>query len=277
LREIAQFRAAPGWHDSSNDSRVEVVMGGKRHKTERLAVRSRRTVSGTGEAVTAMSVHCPRLDETVPLAECAACDRAETISVQLGHESFVECRPGADGHELWARLARRILPTASDRTPIAAIMTPQVTCVTPDLSLESVTALMLERGFSGVPVVDGEGRPIGIVSKTDLLAYEQDRGDLGVAEPLPIHDANGVELESRDGFHVEPDPRGTVRDVMTPLTYTLRDSDPVSRAAALMTLERVHRLPVVSQDGRVVGIVSTFDFARWLAHEAGYSETGEKR
>src|SRR4029079_18434500 len=65
--------------------------------------------------------------------------------------------------------ARPARQSIADRTPVSAIMTTDVICVQPDVSIESVTRLLLERGISGVPVVDADGVPVGLVSKTDLL------------------------------------------------------------------------------------------------------------
>ncbi len=59
-----------------------------------------------------------------------------------------------------------------------------------------------------------------------------------------------------------------------PKAFTLPASATLSRAAALMAFEGIHRVPVVSTDGRVVGIVSSLDVARWLARNDGYIAPG---
>ncbi len=125
--------------------------------------------------------------------------------------------------------------------PIAAVMTHDVVCVGPDLSIAALTTLLVERGISGVPVVDENAVPIGMVSKTDLLR-------------LPP----------------EVPAVATVADYMTPIAFTLREDAPLAQAAALMAWEGVHRIPVCSADGDVVGILSTLDVVRWLASAAGY-------
>ena len=70
----------------------------------------------------------------------------------------------------YASMLRRILPSAADRVAIADVMHRDVTCVTRDVRTEDLRALFLERNLSAAPVVDAEGYPIGIVSKTDLFA-----------------------------------------------------------------------------------------------------------
>jgi CBS domain-containing protein len=111
-----------------------------------------------------------------------------------------------------------------------------------DVSIESLAALLRDRGIGAVPVVDGDGIPIGIVSKSDLIR-ERDELDF------------------------------TVADLMTPMAFTLREDDPLSRAAAVMTVEQVHHLPIVATDGAVVGMLSSLDFARWVAAQSAFDET----
>ena len=63
--------------------------------------------------------------------------------------------------------------------PISEIMTGDVVCVSPEISAETLMALLLDKGISGAPVIDSEGKPIGSVSKTDLMrdAYYQGATD----------------------------------------------------------------------------------------------------
>ncbi len=133
-----------------------------------------------------------------------------------------------------------LAPLLTD-VPVAAVMTHDVVCVGPDVSIVALTSLLVDRGISGVPVVDDNACPIGMISKTDLLR-------LPAAAP-----------ES-----------ATVADYMTPITFTLREDAPLAQAAALMAWEGVHRIPVCSAEGDVVGILSTLDVVRWLATAAGY-------
>lgn len=130
----------------------------------------------------------------------------------------------------------------ADLTPVSEIMSRGVVQVKPDLGLDALEELMLSHSISGAPVVDDHGRPIGIVSKTDLL--RRSGGPQG--------------------------PRGTVRDVMMRTAYCLAENEPIARAAGLMAFEGVHRVPIVGHDGAVVGVVSPLDVMRWLARQHGY-------
>ena len=60
-----------------------------------------------------------------------------------------------------------------------------------------------------------------------------------------------------------------VADITVPYVLSLHEEAPISVAAALMAYENVHRLPIVSSDGDVIGVVSTLDIVRWLAQTTG--------
>jgi CBS domain-containing protein len=110
-------------------------------------------------------------------------------------------------------------------------------CVRPSMSVEALVSVFLGNHISGAPVVDRDGKAIGVVSKTDALLA---RGSDSVA------------------------------DIMTPIVLMLSESAPVSRAAALMAYEGVHRIIVTSDDGRVVGVLGALDVLRHVASERGY-------
>jgi len=205
------------------------------HKRPPLPIRTRRILAGDGEATVTRSVLCPQHGEAVALALCGECPRCEQIS-----EEGVTCTPDAPHPTMrWSSRLHRILPSAADRVAIADVMSRDVACVRDDVGIESLLALFRDRAIGAAPVVDRDGFPIGIVSKSDLVR-ERDELDF------------------------------TVADLMTRVAYTLREDDPLSRAAAVMAVERVHHLPIVAADGRVVGMLSSLDFARWVAAQAAF-------
>jgi CBS domain-containing protein len=132
-----------------------------------------------------------------------------------------------------------VLCSAADRIAISEVMHRDVTCVSREVTIEALTSLFLERNISAAPVVDADGQPIGIVSKTDLL---------------------------REPHHAR------VEDIMMSMAFTLAEDEPLSRAAAVMDAERVHHLPIVGADGRVVGILSSLDFVRWIAGQSAFAD-----
>ena len=56
-----------------------------------------------------------------------------------------------------------------------------------------------------------------------------------------------------------------IADIMMPVVFALPENATVAKASSLMVFEGVHRIPVVSSDGQVVGILSSLDILGWLA------------
>jgi CBS domain-containing protein len=238
-----------------------------------LEIRTLHVLSGDGQMVGFDTIRCPVQRRAVALEQCLSCvysggaaktPAARTEHVycqrfQAGERPAVPAPPGADAG------------TASNQTPVWALMTTQVLAVRPDVSLEVLAELCLDRNIGGAPVVDAEGRPIGVVTKTDLVGERFITGDTGEAMGPGRHASRGhYRIELGPGFHAEALPRASVADAMTPVTFTVSEDAPVAQAAALMTVHRVHRAVVVSDDGKVTGIVASSDIMRWLAQQGGY-------
>lgn len=232
-----------------------------------LRLRTRKIISGNAETAGHTTVFCPRRGTALGFAECMACEHCDgVVPSRNGGGAFLWCR-GAPATE--PEIPQRFIAAPlADRVPVRVAMTGNVACVREDVSIETVTALLLERGISGVPVVDADGFPVGMISKTDLVRERYENGETD-QEPLRVRTRRAT-YDLGDGFHAEPMPRATVGDVMMPVVFTLRESDSLSQAAALMAFEGVHRLPVVDVDGKVAGILSALDVMRWLAQHDGY-------
>jgi CBS-domain-containing membrane protein len=126
--------------------------------------------------------------------------------------------------------------------PVSEIMSRDVVVVTPEIGVDDFEDLLLRKGISGAPVVDERRRPIGIVSKTDL-----------------VHRKGTPNFEGLK-----------VKNIMMRTAYCVAENEPIARAAGLMAYEAVHRLPVVGPDGTVTGVISPLDVMRWLARQHGY-------
>lgn len=143
---------------------------------------------------------------------------------------------------------------AADRVRIGEIMTRGAITVRADLGLEQLVDLFLEQGLSRVPVVDDEGRAVGVVSKTDLVIDQHERGDTEVSQ-----------LGAEEGGRHVHEVGGLVRDVMTPIAFTLPASTTIGEAARRMLADNVHAVPVTSDKGQVIGWLSSTDIVAWVA------------
>lgn len=122
---------------------------------------------------------------------------------------------------------------------VAEAMTAQVIAVRPEDDLSRACARVLDEKIGAVPVLDPDGRPVGILSKSDLLLA-------------------AVRHQT-----------AKAREVMSSPVTTIGEDSPLSLAAATMAHHGVHRLVVVDSEGTSVGILSSMDVLRWLAGQAG--------
>lgn len=128
------------------------------------------------------------------------------------------------------------------------IMSPDVMTVTPDMTLKAAARLMVTERISGLPVVDNEERLVGILTEADFVHHESDRGE-----------GRAGLLGTLIGFrHKEPE-FTTVGEAMTKKVVTVSPDQSHTAVARLMERHSIKRLPVVDDDGRVVGIVSRLD------------------
>jgi CBS domain-containing protein len=145
------------------------------------------------------------------------------------------------------------VPSIADQIPVTQIMSREIQCARRDLSAERVVELMVQNRIGCVPVVEDPGRPIGMITKLDVVE-QMLAGDRGEPEVPPARNLT---------------PR-TANELMMPIAITIGERATVAHAAALMASEDVHHVPIVDARGRMIGIVSTMDIVRWLARNDGF-------
>ncbi len=142
-------------------------------------------------------------------------------------------------------------------TKVQDVMTRDVVTASPEAAFKDLVRLMHERGVSGIPIVH-DGRLVGIVTEADLLGAER-------AAREPRRRRRFLEWFIDRGLleRVERAARDLrARDLMTREVVTVRPQDPVRLAIRTLLDAGVKRLPVVDEEGRLVGIVSRGDLLR---------------
>ena len=139
------------------------------------------------------------------------------------------------------------------------IMTTVVTTVGPDLRVEDVARLLLDRHISAVPVVDDQGAIVGIVSEGDLMHRSESETERRRSWWLNLF--AGTEERARD--YVKSHGR-RAEEVMTREVITVSEDTPVGDIAETLEKRRIKRVPVV-RDGKLVGIVSRANLLHGLA------------
>lgn len=137
---------------------------------------------------------------------------------------------------------------------VAWLMTREVVSVGAATPFKDIAVRLTVGELSAVPVVDDDGRPIGVVSEADLLPKEEYRGG---TEPSPaVFARRHTKQRWRQAHGV------TAADVMTSPVITIGPDEPASAAAHKLAVEGVRRLFVVDDDGRLTGVLSRRDLLR---------------
>jgi CBS domain-containing protein len=127
---------------------------------------------------------------------------------------------------------------------VAELMQRDVKSIRSEASVAEAILTLADAHISGVPVVDGTGRMVGVLSSTDLLSAEAEADDATSRQAL---------LENTE-----------VQEIMTRRPYTVAPTADVREAAQQMLYADVHRLFVTDGD-TVVGVISSTDIVRAVA------------
>jgi len=143
----------------------------------------------------------------------------------------------------------------------ADVMTRDVVTVRPNDTLRHAAQIMLDRAISGLPVVDAEGRPVGVVSERDLIHLDED-AEKRARWWLDIL-AEGEEL-APDFLAAINGMNRSVAKVMRTDLITVSESTPLREVAETIARQNIRRV-LVMKDGKLVGIVARRDLVKVLA------------
>lgn len=144
------------------------------------------------------------------------------------------------------------------RIPVKEVMTTPVVSVFRDAGLHEAARLLSENRISGMPVVDKENRVIGVISEADILMLA------GMREGHTFRDV----LRRILGEQVPAKKAGdTVGQVMSFPPITAKTDDEVDEVAKILDERRIKRLPVVDDDGKLLGIILRADIVRAIGRK----------
>ena len=133
--------------------------------------------------------------------------------------------------------------------PVHNIMRTEVLTVQPDTSINEVVALLLDRGYRSLPVIETDGSLTGIITDGDLLRRINLSARLGLQTYL-----TPAQLQQQLSARLKQTERAA--DIMTRVVITVRATDTVRVAAQRMAEYGLKRLPVIDELGHLVGLVS---------------------
>lgn len=140
---------------------------------------------------------------------------------------------------------------------VANWMTKDVITLTQDRSMMKASKLMKDNAVSCMPIVDTEGKIVGILSDRDIKDASPSK-----ATTLDMHELYYLLSEI------------SIKDIMTKKVVTIRSDETVEKAAVLMLEGHFGSLPVVDENNRVVGIITDTDVFKVLVEISGVYEGG---
>lgn len=185
------------------------------------------------------------------LAECALSD--EDLRAALTEmKTYVDVTE-EDLKRIYEIALRHARERAALRIPVRAVMTTRVVGTVRDADLHEAARLLSENRISGMPVVDDQNRVVGVISEADLLTLAgmqkghtfRDILHRILREPVPARK-----------------PGDRVQDVMSVPPITAKADDDAAEVANILNERRIKRLPVVDDEGHLIGIISRADIIR---------------
>ncbi|MBC8390247.1 MAG: CBS domain-containing protein [Actinobacteria bacterium] len=140
------------------------------------------------------------------------------------------------------------------------VMVKKVITINKDASVAELSELLIKNKISGVPVVDDSGKLIGIATEGDLIVRD---ADLHFPRYFKLLDSI-IYLESLNKFkrNLRKYLGAKVEDVMTSKVKIVKEDTPVNVVANIMIRNNVNRVPVLDNDGNLVGIITRADIVK---------------
>lgn len=173
---------------------------------------------------------------------------------------YLDITPG-DFKELYCHAFRHAVERIARSVLARDMMAKDVIFVRPDTPLDEVAELMGSKGISGLPVVDDQGRVMGMISEKDFLSR---MGEVGPKNFMTVI-ANCLRAR---GCIALPIRAKKAADIMSAPAVTVSEDAPYVEIAGLMARKAINRVPVTDKEGRIIGIITRNDLIRASSRNA---------
>ncbi len=185
-------------------------------------------------------------------------------SCEISAEDLRAARKEMDGYlditdddlkRIYAIALRHAEQRVARRIPVRDVMTVNVVKIRDDAGLSTVANLLSENRISGLPVVDGENRVIGVITEADVLSMAGMQK--GHAFKDIIRHILGEPLPAKKGTN-------SIHDFMSSPAITTGPDADIREVALILDEKRIKRLPVVDEQGKLIGVISRQDIVRTI-------------
>ena len=147
----------------------------------------------------------------------------------------------------------------------AELMSPNPISLQRDASVHEAIALMTDRNFDAAPVIDERGRPVGVVTISDIIVHDREYARFLKTGDMTARSDAAVHARLPEDLGIEIVDRTSVAEIMTPTVFTVVSETPVPEVVRKMLDLKVHHLFVADREGTLIGVISACDILRCLA------------
>ena len=162
----------------------------------------------------------------------------------------------------------RALAEMNVERPASDFMRPHVIAIWDGIPLKAAVEIMDLSGFRALPTIDENGNLVGIIDDSDILKVSEVETESRMSQMAGRSEGDSWTWDSENRIYITKQelkvPDKLVRDVMTKELVTITRKTPVSRTAQLMRQHRIEQTPVLSAEGKFVGIVQDVDLLQAL-------------
>jgi CBS domain-containing protein len=137
------------------------------------------------------------------------------------------------------------------------LMTDNPVSINEHVTLREAAAFLTKRSISGAPVINDAGRPVGVLSRTDIVRFSGGVSDT----PQMLGEFIDEAKRLSDPTHLDS---VVVRQVMTPVVQSVNLDTSLAEVCERMLDHKVHRVFVTDEVGILVGVISALDVLRCL-------------
>ena len=179
----------------------------------------------------------------------------DVMAAMKSMQGYIDITP-ADFNEIYNVAFRLAIDRLSRLVKAEDIMTQQVISVFPDTLLTETARMMASANISGVPVINTDQTVVGIISEKDFLKKMGE--GMGTETSGSFMGVIAQCLENR-GCIAMPIKGKTAQDIMTSPVISAYPDTTISELSKKLADNRINRIPVITKQGKLVGIVSRGD------------------
>jgi CBS domain-containing membrane protein len=193
---------------------------------------------------------------TLPAGDVGLTDQ-DVYEAMKSIPGYLDITPG-DFKELYCHAYRHAVERISKSVLARDMMARDVVFVGPDAPIHEIADLMGRQGVSGLPVLDEDGRVVGVISEKDFLFR------MGEERPKNFMTVIASCLQAK-GCIALPIRAKRAGDIMTSPAVTVQADTPYSAITGLMAQKTINRVPVTDGEGRLIGIITRNDLIAAVA------------